>query len=56
MDGADFSAQQAELGNHALPYGLNIFPIQNTGLEVDFLLALNDLNCLLFKSAFYETA
>lgn len=55
MEGADFSAQQQELGAHALPYGLNIFPIQNTGLEVDFKLALNEQNCPLFKENFYPT-
>jgi len=28
VQGADFSAWQSELASYALPYGLNIFPIQ----------------------------
>jgi len=56
VEGADFSEWQQELGAHALPHGLNIFPIEQTGLEADYLLSVNEQNCPLFKKVFYSTA
>ena len=48
--GADFTKWQQELGSQALPYGLNVFPIQQLGLEADFTLALDSSNCPMFAS------
>lgn len=48
VEGADFSQLQSELGASALPYGLNTFPIQQWGLEDDFVLAVSSDNCPLF--------
>ena len=39
IEGADFSEWQKELGAYALPYGLQTFPIQQTGFEADFMLS-----------------
>lgn len=50
IEGADFSKWQAELGAHALPYGLQTFPIQQTGFESDFMLSLNAKNCQRFDA------
>jgi len=45
MEGADFTEWQKELGAHALPFGLQTFPIQQAGMEADFLLSVSDRNC-----------
>ena len=45
IEGADFSEWQKELGAHALPHGLQTFPIQQTGFEKDFTLSLSEKNC-----------
>lgn len=45
LDGVDFTEWQKELGANALPYGLNIFPIQQVGREADFSLSLDSRNC-----------
>ena len=50
IEGADFSKWQEELGASALPFGLNTFPIQQTGLQVDFTLSLNEKNCPTYKA------
>jgi len=50
IEGADFSKWQAELGASALPFGLNTFPIQQTGLQVDYTLSLNEKNCQVYKT------
>jgi hypothetical protein len=50
MVGVDFSEWQQELGEKALPYGLNVFPIQQTGRDADFLLSLDSTNCPRFAS------
>jgi hypothetical protein len=55
MEGADFSEWQKELGAHALPYGLQTFPIQQAGLEADFLLSLSDNNCPYYTSKMQST-
>lgn len=47
---ADFSEWQQELGVLALPFGFNTFPIYQYGLDADFMLAVSDLNCPLFKT------
>ena len=54
MAGADFSQWQAELGVHALPYGLQTFPIQQTGFEADMMLSLNSLNCPYYRDQMIE--
>lgn len=45
MAGVDFSEWQRELGAHALPFGLQTFPIQQSGIEADMLLSVSDKNC-----------
>lgn len=45
IEGADFSKWQEELGSQALPHGLNTFPIEQVGLEADYMLSLNERNC-----------
>jgi hypothetical protein len=46
---ADYSQWQQELGDLALPFGFNTFPIYQYGPENDFTLAVSDLNCPKFK-------
>jgi hypothetical protein len=46
---ADFSKWQEELGSKALPYGFNTFPIQQTGLDADYMLSVNANNCELLE-------
>jgi hypothetical protein len=48
--GVDFSEWQQELGEKALPYGLNVFPIQQLGRAADFLLSLDSHNCARYAS------
>lgn len=48
--GADFSEWQKELGASALPYGLQTFPIQQSGFDKDFMLSLSERNCKSFAS------
>ena len=50
IEGADFSQWQQELGAHALPYGLQTFPIQQSGFEKDFLLSVGEKNCPYYKT------
>ena len=50
IEGADFSKWQQELGASALPYGLQTFPIQQSGFEKDFLLSLSSQNCKAFAT------
>lgn len=50
ITGADFSQWQEELGAHALPYGLNTFPINQYGRAVDYTLATSKYNCAKFES------
>ena len=45
IEGATFDYWQEQLGDQALPYGLNVFPIQQVGMEVDYMLSLNTKNC-----------
>ena len=54
IEGADFSAWQKELGEKALPYGLNTFPIQQVGMRADLVLATNESNCAAFKKSLKE--
>jgi hypothetical protein len=42
------------MGADALPYGLNVFPIEQLGLEVDRMLSINADNCERFKGEFTE--
>jgi hypothetical protein len=48
LDGVDFTQWQQELGAYALPYGLNIFPIQQLGRAADYVLSLDNVNCQRF--------
>lgn len=50
IEGADFSKWQEELGAHALPHGINTFPIQMFGKDHDWLLAMNEKNCARWES------
>merc|ERR1712224_890608 len=50
IEGADFSKWQNELGAHALPNGINTFPIQMFGKDHDWLLAMSEKNCPRFKA------
>lgn len=50
IEGADFSKWQEELGAHALPFGLNTFPINQYGRASDYMLAASDFNCPKFDS------
>lgn len=52
VQGADFYTWQEELADYALPYGLNTFPIQQWGLEDDFVLAVNKANCPLYAKLY----
>jgi len=45
IEGADFSKWQEELGAHALPFGLNTFPINQYGRASDYMLAASHFNC-----------
>jgi len=54
IKGADFSEWQKELGANALPYGLNVYPIEQVGLEVDRMLSINGDNCPRFKKEFTD--
>jgi hypothetical protein len=54
IEGADFSLWQNELGAKALPNGLNTFPIEQLGLEVDRMLSINADNCARFKTEFTD--
>jgi hypothetical protein len=54
IEGFDFSAWIAEMGADALPYGLNVFPIEQLGPEVDRMLSINADNCSRFKAEFTE--
>ena len=51
MAGADFSTWQTELGAFALPYGLQTFPIQQTGFEADMMLSLTNMNCQFYNDS-----
>lgn len=58
IENADFSKWQEELGASALPYNINTFPINQTGLDQDWLLSLNMENCSRWKQEYgpqYET-
>lgn len=48
----DYTQWQEELGEQALPFGLNTFPIFQTGRASDFVLATSVNNCPLFASLF----
>mmetsp|Transcript_39260 Transcript_39260/g.53351 ORF Transcript_39260/g.53351 Transcript_39260/m.53351 type:complete len:290 (-) Transcript_39260:13-882(-) len=50
IEGADFSKWQEELGAHALPHGINTFPIQMFGKDHDWLLSMNEKNCARWES------
>lgn len=50
IEGADFTKWQEELGAHALPFGLNTFPINQYGRNFDFMLSTSDFNCPKFDS------
>jgi len=45
VNGADFSEWQQELGESALPYNFNTFPISQTGPDADYLLSFSEDNC-----------
>ena len=49
IEGADFSQWQAELGEKALPFGLNTFPINQYGRAADYILSLDEHNCPYFN-------
>jgi hypothetical protein len=51
---ADYSQWQEELGAYALPYGFNTFPMYQKGIGADYMLAVCDENCPLFKSLWDE--
>lgn len=42
------------MGADALPYGLNVFPIEQLGPEVDRMLSINADNCSRYKAEFTE--
>lgn len=52
IEGADFSEWQQELGAKALPFGLNTFPITQTGFEDDMMLSLGSRNCKKWAEVF----
>lgn len=52
IEGADFTKWQQELGASALPYGLQTFPIQQTGFEKDFVLSVNEKNCKRYADSY----
>lgn len=54
IEGFDFSDWIAEAGADALPYGLNVFPIEQLGIEVDRMLSINEDNCERYKKEFSE--
>jgi hypothetical protein len=52
IEGFDFTPWIEEMGADALPFGLNVFPIEQLGIEVDRMLAINEDNCDRFKEEF----
>jgi hypothetical protein len=52
IEGFDFSPWIEEMGADALPFGLNVFPIEQLGIEVDRMLSINEDNCERFREEF----
>ena len=54
IQGIDWNLWQTFLGDQALPYGLNTFPIFAVGPAEDYVLAVSDFNCPLFMQAWNQ--
>jgi len=54
IEGFDFTPWIEEMGADALPFGLNVFPIEQLGIDVDRMLSINEDNCDRFKAEFTE--
>ena len=50
----DFTPWITEMGTNALPYGFNVFPIEQLGIKVDRMLSINEDNCERFKKEFSD--